>query len=104
MKSSRWPAIAVLALVLAAPALGQVKNYRDLKYPALRPFTIPEPERSVLRNGMVVMLLEDHELPVIQASLIIRTGSRHEPAGEGGLGGIFGGGLRTGGGPSTDRG
>ena len=69
MKSSRWPAIAVLALVLAAPALGQVKNYRDLKYPALHPFTIPEPQRSVLRNGMVVMLMEDHELPVIQASI-----------------------------------
>ncbi len=97
MKSSRWLAIAVLALVLAAPALGQVKNYHDLKYPALHPFTIPEPERSVLRNGMVVMLLEDHELPVIQASLILRTGSRHEPAGKVGLASIFGDVLRTGG-------
>jgi len=91
--------LCALALTLAGTTLmpAQVSDYKKLEYPPLRPFTIPQPERIVLPNGMVVMLLEDRELPLIEATAIVRTGSRHEPAGKIGLGQIFGQTWRTGG-------
>jgi len=86
-----------LAAALSAPSFAQVKDYRQLKFPELHPFTIPQPERIVLDNGMVVMLLEHHELPLIDVMARIRTGSRLEPADKVGLAGMFGQVLRTGG-------
>ncbi len=74
-----------------------MKDYRQLKYPDLRAFTIPQPERIVLDNGMVLMLLENHELPLIELTTRIRTGSRLEPADRTGLAAMFGQVLRTGG-------
>ena len=56
------------------------KSYRDLKYPKLRDFQIPIVERVTLDNGMELFLLEDHELPLINVSTLIRTGSVYEPA------------------------
>ena len=37
-------------------------------------FTPPEPDRVVLNNGMVVYLLEDHELPLVSMTATMRTG------------------------------
>jgi len=42
-------------------------------------FTPPEPERVVLENGMVVYLLEDHELPLVTITAMIRTGAWLDP-------------------------
>ncbi|HEY3177073.1 MAG TPA: pitrilysin family protein [Candidatus Polarisedimenticolia bacterium] len=91
-------AAALVAFCLAAaPAFDQVKSYKELKYPELRPFEVPQPERTVLPNGMVLMLLEDHELPVIELFARVRGGARLEPSDKVGLGAIFGQTLRTGG-------
>jgi zinc protease len=97
MKTIRFAVLALLALSLALPAASQVQDYKQIKYPTLRPHTIPTPERITLKNGMVVMLLEDHELPVVEAYARIRTGSRLEPADRAGLASILGDVLRTGG-------
>ena len=69
----------------------------DLRYPPLREFQIPQPERVVLDNGMVVMLLEDPELPLIEVTALVRAGSRLDPATEVGLGDIAGEVMRSGG-------
>ena len=37
-------------------------------------FTPPEPDRVVLENGMVVYLLEDHELPLISVTATMTNG------------------------------
>lgn len=89
----------VLLGVLAVPAAGvaQPKSVEELRYPPLPAFEIPKPERTVLDNGMVVMLLEDHELPLVEAYALVRTGTRLDPAGEVGLGDIAGEVLRSGG-------
>ena len=61
-------------------------------------FTPPEPDRVVLENGMVVYLLEDHELPLISITATMRTGSWLDPAEKIGLASLTGSIMRTGGG------
>lgn len=61
-------------------------------------FAPPEPARIVLKNGMVVYLLEDHELPLVSLSATMRTGGWLEPQDKIGLAGLTGSVMRTGGG------
>lgn len=72
-------------------------SYKDLKYPPLNKVKVPEPIRFELANGVVVYLVEDHEVPLISVSALVRTGSRWEPAGKAGLASITGTVMRTGG-------
>ena len=58
----------------------------------------PEPDRVVLNNGMVIYLLEDHELPLITIGALMRTGSWLDPADKIGLAALTGTVMRTGGG------
>src|SRR4030095_14038575 len=51
--------ISIAAAGLAAPSLAQVKSHKDLKYSDLKSFKVPQPERIVLDNGMVLLLMED---------------------------------------------
>jgi len=91
-------AVAVSVLMVSvADARAQAKDWKEIKFPALKSFTIPEPERYVMKNGIVVMLLPDHELPMIDVSARVRTGSRLEPADKVGLAGMVGTVMRTGG-------
>ena len=86
---------SALAPALAGPA--PVENYKQLKYPALPRINVPEPKRVELANGLVVYLLEDHELPLISLSVLVRAGSRWEPIEKAGLAAITGAVIRTGG-------
>ncbi|MEC4890444.1 MAG: pitrilysin family protein [Nitrospira sp.] len=61
-------------------------------------FTPPEPDRVVLDNGMVVYLLEDHELPLVTVTATMKTGSWLDPADKVGLAALTGALMRTGGG------
>lgn len=60
-------------------------------------FNPPEPERVVLKNGIVVYLLEDHELPLVTVSATIRTGGWMDPSDKVGLAGLTGFAMRAGG-------
>jgi zinc protease len=48
--------------------------------PPLHAFEPVQPKRIELPNGLVIFLQEDHELPFINGSILIRGGSRDEPA------------------------
>ncbi|MEO7398256.1 MAG: pitrilysin family protein, partial [Ilumatobacteraceae bacterium] len=85
------------ALAPAGPARAQAAHWKQIKRPALSEFTIQQPRRIQLANGMVIFLQEDHELPLIRGSVVIRGGSRDEPADKLGLTGIYGEAWRTGG-------
>ncbi len=61
-------------------------------------FSPPEPERVILENGMVVYLLEDHELPLVSVTVTMRTGSWLDPIDKIGLASMTGAVMRTGGG------
>ncbi|MDY6853920.1 MAG: pitrilysin family protein [Thermodesulfobacteriota bacterium] len=60
-------------------------------------FSPAKAERTVLKDGMVLYVLEDHELPVINLSATIRTGSIYEPEEKAGLAKLTGKVMRTGG-------
>src|SRR5918996_737180 len=77
--------LSLLLLALPSMAAAQATRADDLRYPPLPAFEIPQPERVVLDNGMVVMLLEDHELPLIEATALVHAGSRFDPADKVGL-------------------
>ena len=97
MKTLRRIAVLATAL-LPLSALAQIpKSYRDVKTPALHQVPLPHPKRVQLANGMVIFLMEDHELPLIRGTARIRGGSRDVPDAKAGLVGIYGQAWRTGG-------
>ena len=62
--------LAALALVCLTPLMAeaQVATVDQLKYPALPAFSLPRPTRTVLPNGLVLLVMEDHELPLVSVS------------------------------------
>ena len=86
-----------LILLIATTGEAQNKPHEGLVYPPLNQPQPPVPDRFELDNGMIVYLLEDHELPIIDISVRIRTGSLYEPADKVGLASITGSVMRTGG-------
>jgi zinc protease len=88
----------VLLSLLRLPATAEVpKHYAELKLPPPPEIELPEYERYELDNGMVVYLLEDHDLPLVNGTALIRTGSRWEPADKVGLAELTGTVMRSGG-------
>lgn len=95
--SMALPAVAPTKPVPAAAKTQPAPGYKSLKYPPLNKINVPEPTRFELANGMVVYLVEDHEIPMISASALVRAGSRWEPAAKTGLASITGTVMRSGG-------
>ncbi len=81
----------------AATPAAPVDTVDQLRYPPLPDVRIPEPTRVVLDNGLTILFLEDHELPIVSVSARIRTGSRLEPADKVGLAELTGAVMRSGG-------
>jgi zinc protease len=99
---TRRHAATLAATLLLAPAAAplanaQARSWTEIQKPPLRPFVIPKPVRVGLPNGMVIFLMQDRELPLINAFALVRGGSRDEPADRAGLGEILGEVWRTGG-------
>jgi zinc protease len=84
-------------LLMTTGAFAQVTTYKDIKTPPLRKFSMPQPKRIVLANGLVIFLQEDHELPLIRGVADIRGGGRNAPPEKYGLHSIYGQAWRTGG-------
>ena len=72
-------------------------SYKDLKFGPLPPLHVPEPTELALSNGMKVLLLENHELPLVSGGALIRTGNLFDPADKRSLAGLTGEVLRSGG-------
>ncbi|MBI1940929.1 MAG: insulinase family protein, partial [Acidobacteria bacterium] len=91
--------LAIVANLLAqAPrALAQATDWKEIVIPPLREFHPQQPRRVELPNGMVILLQEDHELPLINGTALIRGGSREAPAEKAGLVDLYGQAWRTGG-------
>ena len=79
--------IAVVVLALSATLAAQERPDRS-KPPALGPaarLTLPDIQKRTLSNGLPVWVVESHEVPLVQVSLVVFAGSADDPAGEFGL-------------------
>jgi predicted Zn-dependent peptidase len=91
---------ACLACAAAAsqPVLAQGKTVADqLTYPKLKDIPVPTVVRETLPNGIKLLLVEDHDFPVVGFQAIVRGGMLAEPAGKTGLTEMVGTVLRSGG-------
>jgi zinc protease len=74
--SPRWLAATVLAGALASgPALAT-------------PLRLPPATRTTLKNGLVVVVMPTHRLPLVDFRLLVRAGSVNDPVGKEGLAGL----------------
>ena len=87
-------AAALLALLLALPlpaqtaAAGSVAKPDRSKPPALGPvrtLKLPPVQKLTLSNGLPVVLVEQHEVPVVQVSVVARAGAGADPRDKPGL-------------------
>lgn len=69
--------------------------WKKIPIPPLHEFKPVQPKRVELANGLVLFLQEDHELPFINGTVLIRGGSRDEPADKVGLISLYGESWRT---------
>lgn len=76
--------------------------WTKIPIPPLHAFKPTEPRRMELANGLVIFLQEDHELPFINGTILIRGGSRDEPANKIGLVSLYGESWRTSGTATVD--
>lgn len=88
----------LLTLGWSKPAQAtEAKPYEELVFPPLGEIQIPEYERYQLDNGLVVYLMEDHDLPLVSGSATFRTGSYLVSPEQVGLSDIVGEAMRLGG-------
>jgi zinc protease len=76
-------AITIAVLASAASVSGQTLH-------------IPPHEKYVLKNGLTVLLLEKHGVPMINVFALVKTGAASDPAGQSGLASVTAGLLRKG--------
>jgi zinc protease len=69
--------------------------WMKIPVPPLHPFHPEQPTRIELKNGLVILLEPDHELPFINGTINIRGGSRDVPADKVGLIDLYGDAWRT---------
>src|SRR5208283_5665315 len=73
----------------------QEKPWEKIPVPKLHEFKPQQPKRVELKNGIVIFLQEDHELPFVSGSVLIPGGSRDESTAKAGLVGLYGQAWRT---------
>jgi zinc protease len=89
--------VAVCAFAFAPSLLlaQQLKPWEQIPTPKLHDFKPHQPVRIELKNGIVIFLQEDHELPFVSGSVSIPGGARDVDATKAGLVGLYGQTWRT---------
>jgi zinc protease len=73
----------------------QEKPWEKIPIPPLHEFKPQQPTRIQLKNGIILFLQEDHELPFVYGSVLIPGGSRDEDPAKAGMVGLYGDTWRT---------
>ncbi len=89
--------VALTALFAQTQPAAPIPSYKQLKFPPLKQVQVPEPVTFTLPNGMKVFLLENHELPLVSGSALVRTGNLFDPNDKRGLADFTGRIMRSGG-------
>jgi zinc protease len=102
MKSpaKKWIGVTLAAAVLIgisplSARAQQEKPWEKIPVPPLREFKPQQPRRIQLKNGIVLFLMEDHELPFVSGSVLIPGGARDEDPARAGLVDLYGETWRT---------
>jgi len=93
----------ILGLMVVGAAVGvmvsaqaqESRPWEKIPIPTLRDFKPQQPKRVALKNGIVIFLQEDHELPFVEGSVLIPGGGRDEDAPKAGLVDLYGQTWRT---------
>ncbi len=80
----------------------QSKPWEQIPVPPLHAFHPQQPKRIQLKNGIVVFLQEDHELPFIYGSVLLHGGARDVDPSKAGLIGLYRQAWRTSGTANMD--
>jgi zinc protease len=88
---------ALCAFVFSCSAMQaqQNKPWEKIPTPKLHTFKPHQPQRIELKNGIVLFLQEDHELPFVLGSVLIPGGARDEDPAKAGLVELYGQAWRT---------
>ena len=78
-----------------APKQPSAEPWKQIPIPPLHEFKPVQPKKITLENGLVIFLQEDRELPFIDGAILVRGGSRDEPADKVGLVSLYGEAWRT---------
>lgn len=91
-------ALLLIGLGAARPAEALTpRHYTDLNFPPRPAVTLPVADSWSLPNGLTVLLLEDHELPLVSGTVLVRAGTVWDPPTHLGLATITAAVLRSGG-------
>jgi zinc protease len=95
MKKVYGIALILAGILPVALSAQQDKPWEKIPVPKLHEFKPQEPKRIELKNGIVIFLQEDHELPFVSGSVLIPGGSRDESPAKTGMVGLYGQAWRT---------
>ncbi|HYA97974.1 MAG TPA: pitrilysin family protein [Methylomirabilota bacterium] len=87
MKKARM--VLLLAAAASVSLLGASASFSQSIH-------LPPHEKVVLKNGLTVLLMEKHGVPIVSLSAIVKTGAAADPAGQEGLASTTAGLLRKG--------
>ncbi|MGV8059363.1 MAG: M16 family metallopeptidase [Smithellaceae bacterium] len=79
-----WLVIFISIQATSVAAVVHLPAPDNLRYPPLH-FNLPDAERIVLDNGIVLYIMEDHELPLVSINALIKTGTMYDPSGKEGV-------------------
>ncbi|HEU5249083.1 MAG TPA: pitrilysin family protein [Thermoanaerobaculia bacterium] len=93
MRTATRATVALLSTLLAfpvsaqtaAPASGKPDRSKPPAPGPVRPLTLPPVQKLRLANGLPVLLVEQHEVPVVAVSVVVRAGAGADPRGKPGL-------------------
>ncbi|HEX3558668.1 MAG TPA: pitrilysin family protein [Pyrinomonadaceae bacterium] len=79
------PSALLLFSVLSLPGVARAQNApvpQETPPPpaAPRPVSVPKPSERTLRNGLRVIVIEHHEMPLVAAQLLVKNGGEVDPA------------------------
>jgi predicted Zn-dependent peptidase len=86
---TRIDRLGALVVIVCAAIAGSAQQPADrTKPPAPGPaprLTLPPVQKRALSNGLAVWLVESHEVPLVQVSLVVQAGAGDDPAGKFGV-------------------
>ena len=101
--STKLTLLLLISLLLAGGVASSVSaadsrfpNPDKITYQPLK-FNLPQTQRVVLENGIVIYILEDHELPIVNINAVIKTGTIYDPEDKEGVADLTAYVMRTGG-------